>query len=208
MWQRPKKFFQKHVILTVILVLIVLTAIGSQSIQERTGQDIWSNSNVTASAPTETTSVSTKPIEKAINIGETIKGKDWEITISEAKFSQRVDPPEKSSSFYQYYQVEDTSNTYFCVILDCKNISNLELKADKVAKVSAKYNNQYNYSSFSTMPEKNLGFTYTNITNIKPLTSNKIYYLAEMPNTISTETDTPVDIQIDFENQKYVCHFR
>lgn len=76
--------------------------------------------------------------------------------------------------FYTYYQVKDTSNTYLCVTLDCKNISSLELGADKVATVKAKYKDQYTYSSFSAIENGTLGFSYTNIIKIDPLTSKKV----------------------------------
>lgn len=146
--------------------------------------------------------------EKTISLGETITGKDWEVTVESAQFSQRVDPPDTSSYFYNYYQVKDTENTYLYVVLNCKNMSELELGADDVATVTAKYNDKYEYSSFDVVEGGSTGFTYTNITNIKPLTAKKVYYLAEMPKSIADETDTPVEIQIKIEGQAYKCKIR
>lgn len=144
---------------------------------------------------------------KTIGIDETITGKDVEIKIESANFSQKVEPPTKPM-YYEYYQVKDSNNTYLYIVLDCKNISTIDLGASSVANVTAKYNNNYSYSSFSTIPNDTLGFTYTNLTRIKPLTSQKIYYLMEMPKSIADETDTPVEINIKVDNTYYVYKYR
>lgn len=207
--KEQRNFFQKHIVLTVIVVLIIFGMIISQTSSTPNNHTVIANGNTVDDVITNnsTDKQSTTDIVKNINIGDTIQGKDWEITISEVNFAQRVDPPEKDM-FYNYYQVDDTSNTYLYMILDCKNISSLELSADSIARVKAKYNNNYTYSSFSAIPDKTLGFTYTNITRIKPLTTDKVYFLVEMPNSISTETDTPVEIDIEFEKQNYVFQYR
>lgn len=204
--KEQRNFFQKHIVLTIILVLMIFGIITSQT-NKTPGEHTIITSNNTAESNATEDKTTNQPSEKKINIGDIIQGKDWEITINEANFAQRVEPPEKDM-FYNYYQVDDTSNTYLYITLDCKNISNLELSADSVAKVTIKYNNNYTYSSFSAIPDKTLGFSYTSLTKIKPLTTDKIYYLAEMPNSIASETDTPVEIHIEFENQKYVCQYR
>lgn len=154
------------------------------------------------------TSNSTKSdTTKNISLGETIMGKDVEISVESADFSQKVEPPVKNM-YYNYYQVDDSSNTYLYIILDCKNTSTIDLKASSVANVTVKYNNGYTYSSFSAIPDDTLGFTYTSLTNIKPLTSQKIYFLAEMPKSIADETDTPVEIDIKVDNTTYKYQYR
>ena len=155
-----------------------------------------------------TSEATSKEIQREyIKSGEIIKTKDWEVKISEVKFGQRINPSIQPM-FYTYYQVKDTSNTYLCVILEAKNNSTLELGADKVATVKTKYNNKYTYTSFSAIEDANLGFTYTNITNIKPLTSRNIYYLAEMPKTIEGETNTPIELEIKIDNATYYYKVR
>ena len=191
-----RNFFIKHKFLTFILILIILGVIGNMSLKN----NIVDN--------TVKTSTGNKQEEKKyINVGEAIQAKDWEIKLTETKFNQRIDPPEQPM-FYTYYQVKDTDNTYLCIILEAKNLSELSLGSDNVATVSVKYNDKYNYSSFSTIEDSNTGFTYTSITNIKPLTSKKIYYLAEMPKNIANETDTPVEIEIKVGNNKYYYKLR
>ena len=61
---------------------------------------------------------------------------------------------------------------------------------------------------FSAIPDDTTGFTYSNITNIKPLTSQKIYYLMEMPKNISDETNTPVEIHIKVNDTTYIYKYR
>lgn len=154
------------------------------------------------------TSDSTKSNETIpVQFGDIIAGKDIEITLENAQFSQKVEPPVKDM-FYNYYQVDDSNNTYLYLILNCKNTSTIDLSASSIANVTAKYNNNYNYSSFSSIPDDTLGFTYTSLTNIKPLTSQKIYYLMEMPKTIADETDTPVEINIKVDNKTFVYKYR
>lgn len=151
---------------------------------------------------------STKSSENIqISREDIIKGKDVEVKIDNIGFNQRVDPPVKDM-FYEYYQVKDSDNTYLYLVLDCKNISTINLSASSIADVTVKYNNAYTYSSFSAIPDRTLGFTYTSLTNIKPLTSQKIYYLAEMPKNIADETDTPVEISIKVDNKTYKYQYR
>lgn len=194
-----RNFFEQHAVLTIILVLFiaggVITAFNKDTIQ------------TTVSNETKEVAQVKEPEKKYVQLEETMQGKDWEVKISEVKFGQRINPPAQNT-FYNYYQVEDTNNTYLCVVLDCKNISSLELRADKVATVKAKYNNNYTYSSFSAIEDGTLGFTYTNITNIDPLTSKKVYYLAEMPKTVEDETDTPVEVELKIDNNLYYYKVR
>ncbi len=191
-----QNIFVKHPIITIIAVIWILGFLVSITLPRQ---------NQKATITSNNTSISKE--ENIINVGDVISGKDWEISIESAQFSQRVDPPVKNA-FYNYYQVDDSLNTYLYVVLNCKNISTLDLSASSVATITAKYDNKYTYSSFSAIPDDTLGFTYTSITNIKPLTSNKIYFLAEMPKSISEEKDTAVEINIKFENNVYTYKYR
>ena len=177
----------------VFLLIIGMTVSSSSKYRENTNIDTYTTSKL--------------PTKKYINQNETISGKDWEINVVDTYFNQRIDPPDKSG-LYTYYQVKDTNNTYLCIILNAKNISSLELRASKVATIKVKYNNNYSYSSFSAISSKNLGFTYTDITNIKPLTSDSIYYLAEMPLQATNNADEPIEIEIHFENETYYYKYR
>lgn len=199
--KEQRNILTKHPIISTIVIIWFLGFLIYISSPKQNNQATITSAN------SSNTNINTVNENNVINIGDTITGKDWEISIESIQFNQKVEPPVKNM-YYNYYQVEDSSNTYLYVILNCKNISTLDLEASSVATITVKYNNRYTYSSFSTIPDNNLGFTYTSITNIKPLTSNKIYYLAEMPKNISEETDTPIEINIKFENKTYICKYR
>ena len=197
-----RNYFLQHKAFTVIIGLILLGMITSNMLLKTNTSETSTTGNTT-----NDTSTKKEKQKKYVNIGDNIQSKDWEIKILETKFGQRINPPTQPA-FYTYYQVKDTNNTYLCVVLEAKNISSLELDADSIATIKAKYDNNYTYSSFSAIEDGNLGFTYTNITNIKPLTSKKIYYLAEMPKTIENEQDTPIEIEMKIDNTTYYYKIR
>ena len=146
--------------------------------------------------------------KKYIELNQTVTEKDWEFSISDVYFGQTINPPATNYGYHNYYKVDDTDETYLCVILDAKNLSNVAQDAEDVATVRVKYNNYYEYSSSSASPDSTLGFTYSSLVSIKPLTTDKVYYLARMPNSISTETDTPVQIEITVNGNRYYYNYR
>lgn len=143
-----------------------------------------------------------------IELNQTVTTKDWEFSISNVYFGQKINPPATNYGYHNYYKVDNTDDTYLCVILDAKNLSNIALSAESVATVRVKYKDYYEYSSFSVSPDSTLGFTYSSITSIKPLTSDKVYYLAKMPNSISAETDTSLQIEITVNGTTYSYNYR
>lgn len=201
-----RNYFLQHPGIIVILILFIVLFVIPICVSYTVIKNISKNIDV-SSLTTNNTSKIEEVENKYISIGENIKEKDWEVKILETKFGQRINPPTQPQ-FYTYYQVKDTNNTYLCVVLEAKNVSSLELDADNVASIKAKYNNYYTYSSFSAIEDNILGFSYTSLTNIKPLTSKKIYYLAEMPKTAEEEKDTPVEIEIKINNNTYYYKVR
>lgn len=149
-----------------------------------------------------------KQQEKQIGLNKKIKEKDWEITVKETGFKQDI-KPSNPNSYYTHYQVKDTSNTYFYVVINAKNISSLGLRADSVANLKMKFDNKYEYDMFSTIEERGGGtFTYTNITDIEPLTTGKVYYLAEVPKEISKKKDKSVNVEITIDGNIYNLKIR
>lgn len=198
-----RNIFMRHKILATIFLIIGIPMIVGMIMLStfRGATTIFNSNSINAGNSKET-------LEKRyINLNEIIKAKDWEVKINEIKFGQRINPS-KQPKFYSYYQVEDTDNTYLCVVLECKNISELELSANTIATVKAKYKDKYVYSSFSTIEDATLGFTYSSITRIDPLTSKKVYYLAEMPKTVANEKDTTVEVEIKIDNKSYYYKLR
>lgn len=113
--------------------------------------------------------------------GELGTGKEIEFYIIDHEFTQDLLPPNRGG-FYTHYQVEDTNNVYLVVNLNVKNVAQINLGADTIANVEIIYDNKYTYSSFPVLEKKDgTGYDYSNITDIAPLTSRKMCYLAEMP---------------------------
>ena len=137
---------------------------------------------------------------KQIALNKKIKEKDWEIVVKETGFKQDI-TPSNPDSYYSHYQVKDTSNTYFYIVIDAKNISSLALRADTVAKVKMKYDDKYEYDTFSTIEESGGGDT--NITDIDPLTTRKVYYLVEVPKEISNNKEKSINAEITINNNMY-----
>lgn len=200
--KKSKSKKKNNAIKYILITFVVLIFIGMIA-------EILSTptNNGTANSINNSSTNNKQPEKRYLNLNETITEKDWEFSIENVYFGQRINPPTQPA-YYTYYQVKDTNNTYLCIILNAKNISNVGLSAEDVANVKVKYNNNYNYTSFSVSPDTNLGFTYSNITEIKALTSSKVYYLVEMPNSVSTETDTPIEIEITVNNNKYYYKYR
>ncbi|CQR51576.1 hypothetical protein [Paenibacillus riograndensis] len=76
-------------------------------------------------------------------------------------------------------------------------------QADSFADIQVKYDNQYEYVTFSTL-EDNGGedFTYSNITNIEPLKNGTLVYLAEVPDEVQSG-DKPLYAEVNIEGEIY-----
>lgn len=200
--EEKKKIYQKWwFILLIIIVYTIIIVLITASVMNKTS--IKTGANEIEDLITEGNHKIEKQKPKVVTLNDKIKEKDWEVTIKETGFKQDI-VPSNPDSYYTHYQVKDTNNTYFYLVVEAKNISSLELRADKIAKVKVKYNDKYEYTTFSTIEESGGGtFTYTNITDIAPLTSRKVYYLVELPQTIAQETNTQIKAEININNNLY-----
>lgn len=210
--EEKKKIYQNWwFILLAVVIYTVLIICGTYFITSNILQETFTEAK---NSDTQIGKVQTNENSKKeetfteVTLNNTIQEQDWEVTIRETGFKQDI-VPSNPNSFYTHYQVQDTNNTYFYIILDVKNISTLGLRADNVAKVKMKYDNKYEYDTFSAIEESGGGtFTYTNITNIAPLTIRKIYYLVEVPKTIAEENETAVETEITINNNTYLLKIR
>ncbi len=210
--EEKKKIYQNWwFILLAVVIYTVLIICGTYFITSNILQETFTEAK---NSDTQIGKVQTNENSKKeetfteVTLNNTIQEQDWEVTIRETGFKQDI-VPSNPNSFYTHYQVQDTNNTYFYIILDVKNISTLGLRADNVAKVKMKYDNKYEYDTFSAIEESGGGtFTYTNITNIAPLTIRKIYYLVEVPKTIAEENETAVEAEITINNNTYLLKIR
>lgn len=182
------------VLLFVIIVGVVSSMFSATS----------DKSSQTTSATSEATiSPEPTPQENVVTIGNTIYSNSCEVTIDDVQLSYDVLPREKGS-FYTHYPA-DSGEVYIDVAVTVKNVQKQQIRCDGVMKVTAQYNDGYNYSSFPVVEDTTLGFTYANISAIDPLQSQGMRYLIECPQEVE-ETDNPlaITINLDGENYKYI----
>lgn len=128
-----------------------------------------------------------------INVGDTITTDTMEFTINKAELTYDV-LPDNASSFYTHYEA-DAGNVYLHIDADVKNLAKQNLSCDSIASVVADYNNGYTYSGFTVPEDSTTGFTYANITNIKPLETLGVHFLFKCPQEVE-ESSNPLFVTI------------
>ncbi|MBE0343929.1 bZIP transcription factor, partial [Paenibacillus sp. 28ISP30-2] len=159
--------------------------------------------NDTKPATTNTATTTAAPVEQKqeeavtpIKKGETVTIQDYvDITVTGNKISKKIEPS-KPGDFHTFYESKEADSTFLAVILKAKNLSAEGIEADEIADVNLKYDNKYDYDTFSTIENRGgEDFTYTNITNVDPLKTGTLYYLAEIPNEVA-KSDKPLKAEI------------
>lgn len=126
-----------------------------------------------------------------------------EFTVDYAQLKKEVLPP-NPDSFYTYYAEEDGS-TYLDVAISIKNTRTTAREASEFGQVKVVCGDGYEYASFSTIEESGgTNFTYTNITNVDPLETAVIHYIASIPNEIAEDTSSPFTLEINILGNDYV----
>lgn len=142
-----------------------------------------------------------------ISVGESIITEDVEITINKVELSYDV-LPDNTSGFYTHYEA-DAGNVYIHLDVDVKNLRKQNLRCDNILSATADYNDGYTYSGFAAPEDSSTGFTYANITSIKPLETLGIHYLFKCPQEVEESTN-PLFIIIEPEssNDSYILTIR
>lgn len=105
--------------------------------------------------------------------------------------------PKVPADYYRHY-VADSGSTYVDICVSYKNLENVAVGADDVGNAVLYYDDKYQYTSFSCIEEKNRGsFTYSNITNIDPLTTEYLHYLIEVPDEV-VKSGKNMDVYLSF----------
>lgn len=143
----------------------------------------------------------------AISVGDSIITDNVEIIINKVELSYDV-LPDDTSGFYTHYAA-DSGNVYIHIDADIKNLGKQNLGCDKILSATADYNNGYTYSGFAVPENNNTGFTYANITSIKPLETLGVHYLFKCPQEVE-ESNNPLFITIEpmSSNDSYVLTIR
>lgn len=172
-------------------------------------QTATTNDTKPATTPTNTAAPAA-PVEQKqedtvtpINKGETVTIQDFaDITVTGNKISKKIEPS-KPGDFHTLYESKETDSTFFALIIKAKNLGAEGIKADKIAEVNLKFDNKYDYDTFSTIEERGgEDFTYTNITSVDPLKTGTLYYLSEIPNEVA-KSDKPLKAEIKIQDKVY-----
>ncbi|MCP3780785.1 YgdI/YgdR family lipoprotein [Paenibacillus sp. MZ03-122A] len=172
-------------------------------------QTATTNDTKPATTPTNTAAPAA-PVEQKqedtvtpIKKGETVTIQDFaDITVTGNKISKKIEPS-KPGDFHTLYESKETDSTFFALIIKAKNLGAEGIKADKIAEVNLKFDNKYDYDTFSTIEERGgEDFTYTNITSVDPLKTGTLYYLSEIPNEVA-KSDKPLKAEIKIQDKVY-----
>ncbi len=133
----------------------------------------------------------------SVNVGDTITTDTMEFTIQKVELTYDV-LPDDTSGFYSHYAA-DAGNVYLHIDADIKNLAKQNLSCDAIASLTADYNNGYTYSSFAVPEDSSTGFTYANITSIKPLETLGVHFLFKCPQEVE-ESSNPLFVTIEPAN--------
>lgn len=130
-----------------------------------------------------------------------------EFTVTGTQFS-KVIKPSKPGDLYTYYEAKEADTTYLAITIKFKSLLANGKSADEFADVTVKYNDKYEYSTFSTIEEQGgSDFTYTNITSIEPLKTETLLFLAEVPTEVESGT-SPLKAVISVNGSDYELTIR
>lgn len=130
----------------------------------------------------------------SIAVGETITTGNMELTINKVELTYDV-LPDDTSGFYTHYEA-DAGNVYIHIDADIKNMGKQNLPCDELVKTTADYNGGYTYLGQAVPEDSSTGFTYANITSIKPLETLGVHFLFKCPQEVE-ETTNPLFITIE-----------
>lgn len=183
-----------------LFVLLLLTGCGSDS---KADKDKSTAANKDSDKVEENNDKKEPEIPKneSIAFKQTVTLTNGEFFVEYAKFAKKVTPP-KASGYYSYYEA-DSGKTYLDVSISYKNLATVDAEADEIVKATLKYKDEYTYDGFTTIEEDNRSdFTYTNITDISPLTTEYIHYLFEVPEGVSSD-DGKIVVTLTFEGKSF-----
>lgn len=167
-----------------------------------------SESQGTDTSEADTSETATAEAEKVdevqkIEVGQAVTIPDLcEFTVASASLKKEVAPP-NPDGFYNYYAEED-GKTYVDVVINTKNLRTTARSADEFGTVTIYCSGGYEYGSFSTIEENGgSNFTYTNITNVDPLETGVIHYIAEIPNELTDDQSVGMIAKIKMLDNDY-----
>ncbi len=126
-----------------------------------------------------------------VEVGEVVAARNAEFNVDYSDITAKVTPPHPGS-WYSYYEA-DAGKVYVDVCFAYKNTSDKSVDADEAISAKLRYADKYDYSGFSMIEKDSRSdFTYSNITNIAPLTTEYIHYLFEVPEEVQSSSESIV----------------
>ena len=173
-------------IVIVVLLLFISIILSMNNIIKNSSETYTtiSNQNTDRGITISKNNEQTKNETIKINLNEKVaKENKYEITILGIDIAKTILPP-NVSSFYTYYEAKTDGHQYLEVKYDYKNLGESNIRADNTISMTIKYDNKYEYTGFSVIEDDDGDFTYSNITNIAPLTTGKMHYLFDIPDEV------------------------
>ena len=130
-----------------------------------------------------------------------------EFYVESARVTKEVRPPKTGSSYFYSYYAADDGKIYVDVCVAYKNTSaNAIDYDDAVDNPKLLYANEYNYSGFTIHEEDNrTNLSY--LLSIKPLTTEYVHCLFEVPEEIGTSAE-PIRASFDINGETFAINVR
>lgn len=182
----------KKIILLFGLTLLLTACGNSDSIKGATDSETTNKTNVTDVKEMDAEPVDAvveEPQTPKVNLNEMITIADFaEFTVKGNTFGKVINPP-NPGSFYTYYENKEIDQIYLDTTISIKSLLTSGKSSDEFASVKVIYDSKYEYSTFSSIEDAGgSDFTYTNITDIEPLQTGTLHYLASVPSSIESDS--------------------
>lgn len=142
-----------------------------------------------------------KKKETSIFPGGTIEKEDYaKFEFLGIEYSEDV-TPSNTKGFYTHYPVENPDNIYLVVRYNITNYQSVEMDYETFVGVNLVADGKYRYDGF-VVAETADGTSFTGYDTVKPLATEKMYYLIEVPKSVM-EADYKINILFDKEDYVY-----
>lgn len=177
---------KKSVSIVLFCLLLFLVACGSTT---NTTNDKEPNANRDVEGKEEkgqTEVIIDEPLLPSVAIDEVIIIEDYaEITVKGNNFGKRIDPP-NPGSFYSYYENDEQGQIYLDTIISVKSLLTAGKPSDEFLNVKIIYDDKYEYKTFVVTEDRG-GSDFTIFTNIEPLQTSTLHFLASVPEQVEND---------------------
>ena len=144
-----------------------------------------------------------KAKKNVIGLGEAVVIDDYaEMALEKTDLAKRINPPNPDTVF-SYYETKEAGNIYLDTVVNVKSLLTTAKTSDEFLNVKVQYDGKYEYDTFSAIEENGgTDFTSSIISDIDPLLSQKLHFLAEIPETIAND-DKPIEIILSIQGKEY-----